>query len=224
MPTLLNRVLSTLITTVSGDVAIHSVRALLHFVWQITSVGKIDNLKAFVKYIFYVDYTSYFRDSKNLATLPTIHEELIVNLVLLLKQNGPVPDLTQINRLLKNCWFFLEITIKSLCLYTIQFKRYHKNSSLNPKFDSEFYNSLKSFYDILVEIIVKYGNSTKDPEFVNAHRSCNRSLAMFIKKSLNLLNRKFLFSLISSYLEHFHLGDKVCERAHLFFFQAKVKI
>lgn len=166
-------------------------RALLHFVWQITSIGKIDNLKAFIKYIFFVDYTAYFKDIKVLSEIPTIHEELILNLVILIKQNNPIQDLTQINRLFKNCWFFLEITIKSLCLFTIQYKKFQKNSNLNPKFDTQFYNALCNFYDLLAELIVKHASQTvgsaKDPEFVSAYKSCNRSLAMFIKVDFNFL-------------------------------------
>jgi hypothetical protein len=122
LPTLLNRILVTLITTVSGDVAIHSVRALIHLVWQVTAIGKIDNLKAFIKYVFHVDYSSHLVNKNQ----PTIHDEIMMNLVILTKQNVPIQDVVQMNRLLKNCWFFLEITLKSLALYTVQYKRFHK--------------------------------------------------------------------------------------------------
>ena len=212
LPTLLSRVLKTLITTVSGDVAIHSVRALLYFAWQASSIGKIDNLKAFIKYIFYVDYSSYFSGSTSAAKRslrPTVHEELISNLVILIKQLMPMQDLVQICRVFKNCWFFLEIALKSLCLYSIQYRnhtaklyinvsRNENNKSMTsnhhesmrvqrielsrPEFESDFYNSLRSLYELLVELLVKYHKSAlKDSDILSSYKCCNRSLAMFIK-------------------------------------------
>jgi hypothetical protein len=179
-------------------------------------------LKGFVKYIFHVDYTASLRNKK--ASFPTVHDELVSNLVLFVKQTGPsIQDLPQTIRLLNNCWFFLELTLKSLCLYKIQHQqvtdatsRINSTESSSPvTFSPEFYASLKSLYELLGELIVRHGfqsqlvsSLSKDPEFVNACGLCNRSLAMFVKKSLNVLNRKFLFGLVARYLELFHLCDK----------------
>ena len=178
------------------------IRALLHIIWQATTIGKIENLKAFIKYVFNIDYSDYFNqnikrkeitehsETENEAKLPkikTIHDELISNLVILFKQNIPIQDAVQMNRLLKNCWFFLEIILKSLSLFTIQYKRYRKNWNLNPTFEQDFYNNLRNLYEMLVDLFIKYGSISstssisKDPEFVSSFKTCNRSLAMFIK-------------------------------------------
>jgi hypothetical protein len=161
-----------------------------------TSIGKIDNLKAFIKYTFYIDYTNYFvaKPKSNRShshhqphSLPTIHDELIRNLVILIKQIAPMQDLFQMTRLFKNCWFFLEIALKSMCFFTLQYKKFMKNSNAQPAFDSDFYNSLRNFYEIVVELIIKHSSSSPNPpivketEFAEAYKSCNRSLAIFIK-------------------------------------------
>ena len=195
-------------------------------------------LKSFIKYIFFIDYSVQFQS--NTKSFLTVHNELISNLVVLIRQILPIQDLCQMNRLYKNCWFCLEITLKCICLYTIQFKQYNKqNSSVMPVIESEFYEALRSLYELLTESIIRFGSmvstATKDPEFINSYKSCNRSLAMFIKvnlkffnfdyisdsyiisiifkKSLNVLNRKFLFTLINKYLENFH----VCDKVHTFY-------
>ena len=131
-----------------------------------------------------MDYTPYFSDMKkstNQTSSPTIHGELVTSLVILVQQILPIQDLVQLNRVFKNCWFFLEIAMKSFCLYTVQFKQFHKNSNVSPKFEPEFYNSISAFNELLVDSILKYGAASKDAEFVNSYKSCNRSLAMFVK-------------------------------------------
>ncbi len=113
----------------------------------------------------------------------------------------------------------------------------NRNSNAKPVFEENFYNSLKSFYELLAELIVKYGvvpgssnanasinmngssalavptsatpeTRSRESDLASSFKSCNRSLAMFVKKSLNILNRQFLFRLINRYLESFHLCDK----------------
>ncbi len=212
----------------------------MHFAWQVTSIGKIDYLKGFVKYVFHVDYTANFRSKKQ--TFPTVHEEIVSNLVLFMKQNSPmVQDLPQTIRLLKNCWFFLELALKSLCIYKIQFQQVNKSTE-SPVFAQELYASLKSLYELLIELIVKNGFQSqltsslcKDAEFVGACKMCNKSLAAFIKKSMNILNRKFLFCLVNKYLEYFHMCDKqlseikfdfiriVCNHEHYIAFSLPVR-
>ena len=127
---------------------------MLHFVWQATSIGKIDMLKSFIKYIFYIDYSAHLNNKTKMIS--TVHNELVSNLVVLIKQIQPIQDLCQMNRLYKNCWFCLEITLKSLCLYSIQFKQLNNNKSDEPLFDCEFYDSLRSLYELLVESTIKW--------------------------------------------------------------------
>lgn len=189
-------------------------RALLHFSWQMTLIGKLDNLKGFIKYVFHVDYRNYF--SRTMTTgptansdgdkmyepsqYPTIHNELISNLVLLIKQNYPIQDMVQTIRLLRNCWFFLELSIKSLAIYSIQYRNNFNGGSASSSqhqvvpINAEFYTSLRSLYELLAELIIKYafqsplsGALSKDNELLAAYRSCNLSLAIFIKVKFLLL-------------------------------------
>jgi hypothetical protein len=167
-----------------------------------TSIGKIDYLKAFIKYTFFVDYTKSLKlkfiqtdiaeEEKNSQEASTVHNEIVLNLFILIKQILPLQDVYQINLIFKNCWFFLELILKSICLYAIQYKKIIKNTAntiaclptnFSKLFNDAFYGSLRCLCDLLIELIVKYGvtSSTKDLDFTGSIRNCNRSLAMFIK-------------------------------------------
>jgi hypothetical protein len=131
----------------------------------------------------------------------------------------------QLNRILKNLWFFLELTLKSLCIYAIQFSKESSTTATamvtanqGVYFDPSFYLSLKGLFELILELLVKSIISTNNNEsnhqvasgdLIGSFRSCNRSLAMFVKKALNVLERRYLFALIAGYLDAFHLCDKV---------------
>lgn len=165
---------------------------MLHFVWQMTAIGKIESLRWFIRHIFNVDYKNHWtKEKENNTVSPTVHGEIFSNLVVMLKQNFPIQDQVQMNRLLQNCWFFFDISLKSLAIYMVQSKRRRQEAEpsvthLDVKSNATFYDSLKSFVDLLGELIMKYASSqssssSKDNEFIAAYRCCNRSLANFVK-------------------------------------------
>lgn len=121
----------------------------------------------------------------------------------MLRQNYPIQDQVQLNRLLQNSWFFFDISLKSLAIYAVQFKRFQQQQArqvdasttvanshithLDLQANIEFYESLKGFTDLLAELMLKYASQTtlsKDNEFLAAYRCCNRSLANFFKVTL----------------------------------------
>jgi hypothetical protein len=162
--------------------------------------GKLGNLKAFIKYLFNVDYSNmiksfYLNKNSNSSVnnrqrnshFRTIHEELISSLVIFIRQ--VIQDSVLMIRILKNCWFFLEITIKSICIYYTTYNELSFNednaSKIPPSkiFDEDFYTSLKSLYELLIDFLIKSVTNIKgqETELLNACKSSNRSLAMFIK-------------------------------------------
>lgn len=185
---------------------------MLHFVWQITTIGKIDSLRWFIKHIFHVNYRNHWNttsaaNSKDMIMVgshhhhhhhhqATIHGEIFSNLASMLRQNNPIQDQVQMNRLLQNCWFFFDISLKSLAIYVIQYRQHQQQQQqsqlimthLDVESNTEFYESLKTFTDLLGELMLKYASSqssslSKDNEFIAAYRCCNRSLAVFFKVS-----------------------------------------
>ena len=182
--------------------------ALLHFISEATAVGKLGNLKAFIKYLFNVDYTQMIKSlylnanstpasntRQRFSNYRTIHEELISNLVIFIPQI--IQDSTLMIRILKSCWFFFEITIKSICIYYITYKTLigrdeNDSTTFLPSYkllDDDFYSSLKNLFEILMDYLIKCVTNIKaqDIELLIACKSANRSLAMFIKVYLKKL-------------------------------------
>lgn len=150
-----------------------------------SAIGKTDSLRSFIKHVFNVDYQNHNKDKNdgtNSGNQATIHGEIFSNLVAMLRQNFPIQDHVQMNRLLQNCWFFFEISLKSLAIYVVQCKK--TSNHLDLQSNADFYESLKNFTDLLCELIMKYASHSslsKDNEFIASFRCCNRSLAAFIK-------------------------------------------
>lgn len=185
---MLDSILNVLNLTVSSDVSINALKALLHITSELSSIDKKDTLKAYIRYIFTVDINS------NQGSNKTIHHQLIDNLVVLLRQS--TDDLVIILKIFKNIWFVFEIILKSICLT----KTY--------RIESE---SIQELFELLIKLILKNTTNLRptDSEISFACKECNNSLANFIKKSLNMSqNRKFFFKLINKYLELFQPCDK----------------
>ena len=112
---------------------------------------------------------------------------VISSLVIFIRQ--VIQDNVLMIRILKNCWFFLEITIKSICIYYTTYNELSFNednaSKIPPSkiFDEDFYTSLKSLYELLIDFLIKSVTNIKgqETELLNACKSSNRSLAMLIK-------------------------------------------
>jgi hypothetical protein len=127
---------------------------------------------------------STINNKQRYNTYRTIHEELVSNLVILIRQ--VIQDTVLMIRILKNCWFFFEITIKSICIYYSSYKTIVENKKTivsSKLFDNDFYTSLKNLYDLLIDYLIKCVSNIKahEVELLHACKSCNRSLAMFIK-------------------------------------------
>jgi hypothetical protein len=148
----------------------------MHFVNELTSIGKINVLKSYIKNIFSIDYTNTTISTK------TMHEELIRSLFVFIKQIHEIDQVLMV-QILKSCWFYLEITIKSVCIYSKNFKNTVAPTSRH--FSDDFYASVNSLFELLTTFIIKHASNLKlkDDETINAYKSCNRSLAMFTKVS-----------------------------------------
>ncbi len=191
----------------------HAFRAILHFISMMSFSGKVKYLNSFIQNAFFIDYTAQISQLKTKSDIisdqdfKTIHHELISNLAFYISDILSLQSINQIILIFNNCWFFLEVALKSIFLYSCQFKQL--NSTLTQmEFDADFYKSLRFFFDVTAETIVKYSHVIqkvlpKKQDFNDSLKSCNTTLALFIKKALNVLNKKFLFSLMNVYLDIF---------------------
>ncbi|KAI0240486.1 Dedicator of cytokinesis protein 9, partial [Lamellibrachia satsuma] len=110
LPTLLNQLFRLLPLTKSEDVAMNTIRVLIHVVSEVHAAGKPRSLQTYVTYVF---LTTPVADAKQC----TIHEELVRHLkaILLPKQ----ADLLVITKFLRQADFFFKVILKAMAQFLL---------------------------------------------------------------------------------------------------------
>ncbi|XP_069749821.1 dedicator of cytokinesis protein 11 isoform X2 [Narcine bancroftii] len=188
LPTILNQLLQILTTTTQREVAENSVRVMIHIVSTCHEESLDHYLQSYVKYVFRTGMT---------VGNKTTHEELAKSINVILKQSI---DFLTINKLLKHSWFFFDLLIKSMALYLIE-----KNRMKLPRtqrFPECYQHTVQSLLlAIIPHISLRYG------EIPQESRNVNISWAHFMKRSLTLMDRGFIFNQINDYVSCFSPKD-----------------
>ncbi|XP_062916576.1 dedicator of cytokinesis protein 11 isoform X1 [Mobula hypostoma] len=183
LPTILNQLLQILTRTSQSDVAVNSVRVMIHIVSKCHEEDLDHFLRSYIKYVF---RTNQYVTSENKTT----HEELAKSIITILKQSA---DFFTINKLLKHSWFFFDLLIKSMVLYLIE-----KNKMKLPRmerFPDCYQHTVQSLLLVIVpHVNLRYGEIPKES------RNINIGWAHFMKRSLTLMDRGFIFNLITDYI------------------------
>ncbi|XP_048460912.1 dedicator of cytokinesis protein 11 [Rhincodon typus] len=190
LPTILNQLLKILSKTSQSDVAVNSTRVIMYIVSRCHEEGLEHYLRSYIKYVF---RTGQYMTSENKTT----HEELARSLIVILKQSA---DFLTINKLLKHSWFFFELLIKSMAQFLIE-----KNKLKLPR-TQRFPESFQHTVHSLLLAIIPHVN-LRYSEIPEESRSVNISWAHFMKRSLTLVNRGFIFNLINDYVSCFSPKD-----------------
>ncbi|XP_067903129.1 dedicator of cytokinesis protein 11-like [Heterodontus francisci] len=190
LPTILNQLVKIFTKTSQSDVAVNSARVIIHIVSRCHEEGLDHYLRSYVKYVF---RTGQYATSENKTT----HEELARSLIVILKQSA---DFLTINKLLKHSWFFFELLIKSMAQYLIE-----KNKIKLPR-NQRFPDCYQHAVHSLLLAIIPHVN-LRYAEIPEESRSANINWAHFMKRSLTLMNRGFIFNLINDYISCFSPKD-----------------
>ncbi|XP_032886818.1 LOW QUALITY PROTEIN: dedicator of cytokinesis protein 11-like [Amblyraja radiata] len=203
LPTILNQLLQILSRTSQSEVAVNSIRVMIHMVSKCHEEGLDHLLRSYIKYVFRTDQCVPLGDR-------TTHEELAKSINIILKQSA---DILTINKLLKHSWFFFDLLNKSMVLHLIA-----KNGmkvSRTQRFPTGYRHAVQS---LLLAIIPHV--SLRCGEIPDEARSVNISWAHFMKRCLTLMDRGFIFNLINDYLSCFSSKDtKVLAEYRLDFLQ-----
>ncbi|XP_021377721.1 dedicator of cytokinesis protein 9-like isoform X3 [Mizuhopecten yessoensis] len=192
LPTILNQLFSLLSKTECEDVAVNAVKVLVHIVSEVNAAERIKALRNYVKYVFKPGRVP--RGSKQ----RTVHEELAKHLTQILQPS--MADHLVVTKFLQHSWFFFETLIKSMTMYLIDLDRI--KMPRNERFTSDYQFRIERLLQTLAPNIIQ-----KHREMPRETKSANLSLANFVKMCFTLMDRGFVFRLISSYLENFGPGD-----------------
>ncbi|XP_078252004.1 dedicator of cytokinesis protein 11-like, partial [Rhinoraja longicauda] len=164
LPTILNQLLQILTHTSQSEVAVNSIRVMIHMVSKCHEEGLDHLLRSYIKYVFRTDQAVPLGDRST-------HEELAKSINAILKQSG---DILTINKLLKHSWFFFDLLIKSMVLHLVA-----KNGmkvSRSQRFPTSYHHAVQS---LLLAIIPHV--SLRCGEIPDQARSVNISWAHFMK-------------------------------------------
>ncbi|BFZ00720.1 hypothetical protein BsWGS_03761 [Bradybaena similaris] len=193
LPTLLNQLFQLLSRTASEDVAVNTVRVLIHIVSEVHDAQKHEAVEKYVKYMFRPDPVA-----KTSGNQKTVHEELAKNLASILRPANTDPLV--VTRFLKHAWFFFDVLMKSMTLYLID--RDRVKMPRNERFSGEYQYKLQNLLNVITLHIVQKSKDCRDET-----KSANNSLANFVKNCFTLMDRGYVFKLISRYIENFNPGD-----------------
>uniref|UniRef100_A0A3Q2WBW1 Dedicator of cytokinesis 9 n=1 Tax=Haplochromis burtoni TaxID=8153 RepID=A0A3Q2WBW1_HAPBU len=190
LPTILNQLFRVLTSATQEDVAVNVTRVMIHVVAQCHEEGLEHYLRSYVKYVFKTEpYTS--------STTRTVHEELAKAMTAILK---PSTDFLTSNKLLKYSWYFFEALVKSMAQYLIESCKV--KLSRNQRFSASFHHTAETLVNMIMPHITQ-----KYKDNLDAARNANHSLAVFIKRCFNLMDRGFVFKQINNYINCFVPGD-----------------
>ncbi|XP_054592286.1 dedicator of cytokinesis protein 11 isoform X2 [Nothobranchius furzeri] len=191
LPTVLMQLFEVLTaaTKDAHEIAVNSLRVIIHIVSKCHEEGLDHYLRSFVKYVFLTSTPS--------SASATTHEVLATAITAILKQTA---DFNTSNKLFKYSWFFFETMAKSMA----QFLQAENRMKMPrpQRFPDSFHQALQSLVlSIMPHITIRHG------EIPEEARSVNLALAGFIKRCLTFMNRGFAFGLINHYMSHFSLKD-----------------
>nr|XP_049583399.1 dedicator of cytokinesis protein 9 isoform X9 [Syngnathus scovelli] len=190
LPTTLNQLFRVLTSASQEDVAVNVTRVMIHIVAQCHEEGLEHYLRSYVKFVFKTEpYT--------VSTSRSVHEELAKAMTAILK---PSTDFLTCNKLLKYSWYFFEALVKSMAQYLVQSCKV--KLSRNQRFSASFHHTVETVVNMMMPHITQ-----KYKDNLDAARNANHSLAVFIKRCFNLMDRGFVFKQINNYINCFMPGD-----------------
>ncbi|XP_054644016.1 dedicator of cytokinesis protein 9 isoform X4 [Dunckerocampus dactyliophorus] len=190
LPTILNQLFRVLTSASQEDVAVNVTRVMIHIVAQCHEEGLEHYLRSYVKFVFKTEpYTA--------SAVRTVHEELAKAMTAILK---PSTDFLTCNKLLKYSWYFFEALVKSMAQYLIESCKV--KLSRNQRFSAPFHHTVETVVNMMMPHITQ-----KYKDNLDAARNANHSLAVFIKRCFNLMDRGFVFKQINNYINCFMPGD-----------------
>ncbi|XP_029941192.1 dedicator of cytokinesis protein 11 isoform X2 [Salarias fasciatus] len=192
LPTVLMQLFEVLTaaTREAHEIAVNSLRVIIHIVSRCHEEGLENYLRSFVKYVFVTNNGASGNST-------TTHELLATSVTAVLKQTA---DFNTSNKLLKYSWFFFETMAKSMAQYLMEGNRMKMPRA--QRFPDSFHQALQ-----LLVLSVMPHITIRHMEIPEEARCVNLSLAAFIKRCLTFMNRGFGFGLVKDYMCHFGLKD-----------------
>lgn len=192
MPTILDELFILLVHTTSDDIGLNIVRLLINL---INIVAENDRKELLVNYVGNTFHSHSYKKPGELQN--TVHGELCKHLPTILHPNNT--DFLVVNKFMKHSSILFDVIVKSMAQHLLSSGRIKMQR--NERFPKDFQLKIEELFDVLVPYIVSRHKDCDETQFMN------KSLAMFVKKCITLMDRGFAFRLIRMYMDKFAPGD-----------------
>lgn len=198
LPTILDQLFVLLVHTTSEDIGLNIVRLLINLIHIVAEDGRRELLTTYVKNTFHApSLKKPSSSSSSVGQQSTVHGELVRHLPVILNPNNT--DFLVINKFMKYSSILFDVVGKSMAQHLLTSGRIKMQRQ--ERFPREFNAKIEQLFDVLM------------PYIRERHRECdevqclNKSLALFVKKCVALMDRGFVFRTIRLYMDRFAPGD-----------------
>lgn len=198
LPTLLDELFVLLVTSTNEEISCNIIRLLINLIHMVAEEAQRKELiLSYVKYNFKTPQ-SKLKSSSSPSTVTTVHGEICRHLPSLLHPNNT--DFLLVNKFMKFSSIIFDIIIKSMAHYLITSGRIRMHR--NERFSKEFELRIENLFQVLMPYLI-----SRHKELPLETQQLNRSLSVFVKRCLTLMDRGFVFKIIRLYMDKWSPGD-----------------
>lgn len=198
LPTLFDELFVLLVTSANEDVSCNIIRLLINLIHMVAEEAqRKDLILSYVKYNFKTPIIKGKTGSSPSST-NTVHGEICKHLPSLLHPNNT--DFLLVNKFMKFSSIIFDIIIKSMAHFLISSGRIRMHR--NERFSKEFELRIENLFQVLMPYLI-----SRHKELPLETQQLNKSLSVFVKRCLTLMDRGFVFKIIRLYMDKWSPGD-----------------
>ncbi|KAG5678742.1 hypothetical protein PVAND_008388 [Polypedilum vanderplanki] len=198
LPTIFDQLFILLITSYNEDVSCNIIRLLINLIHMVAEeAGRKELILSYVKYNFKTPAIKV-KSNTSPSAINTVHGEICKHLPTLL--NPTNTDFLLVNKFMKFSSVIFDIIVKSMAHHLLSSGRIKMHR--NERFPKEFEKRIENLFQVLMPYLI-----SRYKELPLETQQLNKSLSVFAKKCLTLMDRGFVFKLIRQYMDKWSPGD-----------------
>lgn len=198
LPTIFDQLFVLLVTSTHEDVSCNIIRLLINLIHVVAEeAGRKELMLTYVKYNFKTPSLKV-KSNSSPSAINTVHGEICKHLPSLL--NPANTDFLLVNKFMKFSSIIFDVIVKSMAHFLLSSGRIKMHR--NERFPKEFEKRIENLFNVLMPYLI-----SRYKELPLETQQLNKSLSVFVKKCLTLMDRGFVFKLIRQYMDKWSPGD-----------------
>lgn len=198
LPTIFDQLFILLISSTNEDVSCNIIRLMINLICMVAEeANRKELILSYVKYNFKTPSLAG-KINASPSAVNTVHGEIIKHLPSLL--NPANTDFLLVNKFMKFSSVIFDVVVKSMGHYLLTSGRIKMHR--NERFPKEYEVRIETLFQVLMPYLI-----SRYKELPSETHLLNKSLSVFVKKCLNLMDRGFVFKLIRQYMDKWSPGD-----------------